>query len=268
MSKPMIELVVKQIAFFTILAQIRQQATDEEDRQLTESIRLHGVLQPVGARSTGSLVWGHRRLRCAIAAGLKEVPCVILDKDMTEGQYLTLQMLENVQRADLNPYDMWQGCVRLQEANNWQLKDVARALSLDPATVTRLMSVSKCIPAWQDALRSGKVGIGDCYSASRLSEAEQPGLLALKLSGATRDELAQVAKKTRTVAKGPTEKLARVVCPLSTGRKITVTGADMDLDALIEALAAVLESARKGNKDQLDVKTWARVMADKAKAAG
>ena len=61
---------------------------------------------------------------------------------------------------------------------SWQLKDLAEALHLDPSTVTRLLSPSKCIPAVQDALKQGKIGISDCYPISKLPESEQAGLLA------------------------------------------------------------------------------------------
>ena len=268
MSKTMIELVVKQVAFFTVLNQIRQQATDEDDRRLTESIRLHGILQPIGVRPDGRVVWGHRRLRCAIRAGLTEVPCVLLGTDMTEGQYLTLQMIENAQRADVSPFDMWQGCVRLQEANNWQLKDVAHALSLDPATVTRLMSVSKCVPAWRDALKAGAVGIGDCYAASKLPEADQPGLLALKLQGATRDDLARASRKARAPKAEEAVKTGSLRITLG-GVVITVKGADLTLGLVAEVLERAGKEAEKAKAQGLNAKTAERVWKDRAaKKAG
>jgi hypothetical protein len=69
MSKLAYQVVVKSVTCFVVADQVRQQATGEEDAQLTESIRVHGILQPLGARADGRLVWGHRRLRCAITGG-------------------------------------------------------------------------------------------------------------------------------------------------------------------------------------------------------
>jgi ParB family transcriptional regulator, chromosome partitioning protein len=267
MSKTTYEVVVKLTTWLILVQQVRQQATDEADALLTESIRQHGVLQPVGARPDGTLVWGHRRVRCAIAAGLKELPVVILSAAMSEGEFLTLQMLENVQRADLCQYDLWQGCVRLMAANKgWKLQDLAKALSLDPSTVTKLMSPSKVVPSAVEALKGGKINLSHTYAISRLDEpAEQERLLMLALAGTSREKLEAEVKKSR--AQMPeTVKVSRIVCPLSTGVTLTVQGKDIDLEALIQSLQTAIEAARKGLKEQIDVKTWSRVMADKAKA--
>jgi ParB/RepB/Spo0J family partition protein len=270
MSTMPYEIAVKPVAWFFILKQIREQATDTQDAQLTESIRQHGVLQPLGARhDDGRLVWGHRRLRAAIAAGLKEVPTVLLHQEMAEGEYLTLQMLENVQRADLSPYDLWQGCVRLLEANpGWQLKDLAKALSLDPSSVTRLLSPSKCIGAWQNALKSGNVGLSDIYAASKLPESDQAGLLALKLSGATRDQIEAAGRKARTAAAAPSVKVNKVKCVLPSGLQIIVSGDGVSLESSIDALTEAIREMKRAKDLGYTAKTFAAAMKDKARKAG
>lgn len=267
MTKTSYEIVTKAVAWFAILAQIRQQATDEADALLTESIRQHGVLQPVGARPDGRLIWGHRRVRCAIAAGLKEMPAVILSGDMSEGQFLTLQMLENVQRETLSQFDLWAGCVRLLEANkDWKFQDLAKALSLDPSTVTKILSPSKVVPAAVEALKVGKINLSHTYAISRMDEpAEQERLLMLALAGTSREKLEAEVKKAR-LQKPDTVKLSRVKCSLSTGTVITIAGSEMDLSQLIENLESLLVAARKANKEQLDVRTFEKVLKDKAKA--
>jgi hypothetical protein len=192
----------------------------------------------------------------------------IADEELSDSQKRVWQLVENMQRADLTGYEQWTACSELMCMNPaWQMKDLAEHLNIDPSTVTRILSPSKCTPEWQDALRDGKVGIGDAYAASKLPQDRQSGLLALKLSGASRDALEQAAKKARSVER-QTVKLAKVRCPLSSGTVVTVQGAEMDLEQLIEALQGALDAARKANKEQLDVKTWARVMSDKAKVAG
>jgi ParB/RepB/Spo0J family partition protein len=265
------EVVMKGTAWFAILAQIRQMATDPDDIKLTESILQHGVLQPLGARaSDGRLIWGHRRLRCAKAAGLTEVPTVLLHKDMSEGEFLTLQILENVHRADLRPYDMWQGCARLVEANKgWKLQDVAKALSIDPASVTRIMSPSKAIPPVVEALKAGKIGLSSVYAITKGgSPEEQERLLNLSLAGTSRDVLEKEARRSR-IPPSPapsTVKLSRIRYPLSTGTTVVVSGPEMDIQALIDALSSALDAAKRASKESLDVKTAERVWKDKAKA--
>jgi ParB family chromosome partitioning protein len=270
MSKASIEFVVKMVAIATVLAapdQTRQQVTDEQDIQLTESIKQHGVLQPIGIRPDGKLVWGHRRLRCSILAGRDHIPAVILNKDMTEGEYLVLQMLENVQRADLCHYDLWQGCLRLLAANpGWQLKDLAKNLSLDPATVTKIMSASKACPEVVSALQAGKIGFSHVYAITKgETPEEQLRLLSLSLAGTSHADVVKEAKRNRATPAEQTVKLSRVKCPLSTGIVVTVAGPDMSLDTYIDTLQSAIEAAKKCQREKLDIKTAERVWRDRAK---
>jgi len=232
---------------------------------LTESVRKHGILQAPGVRPDGTIVWGHGRVAAAIAAGVKEITVVVLDKPMTEGEYLVLQMVENMQRADFSPYEQWQGCEQLRRLNpGWQLKDVAEALGLDPSSVTRLVSPSKCIPAWQEALKDGKVGISDCYAASKLPETDQAELLALKLSGASRDAIEQVGRKKRSSDK-PAVRMSRVKIAMPAGATVVISGNDLSMAEVVELLMETLKEARKA-AEQYDVKTWQAMMRDRAKA--
>ncbi|MBP3955467.1 ParB/RepB/Spo0J family partition protein [Gemmata sp. G18] len=246
--------------------QPRKSFIEAELRLLGESLR-RKQLQPVLCQPDGTIIAGERRWRAATLVGLPTLEVKIADEVLTDSQKRVWQLVENMLRADLTGYEQWTACAELMCMNaGWQMKDAAEALGLDPSTITRILSPSKCVQEWQDALRDGKVGITDCYSASKLPQEKQAGLLALKLSGASRDHLEAVVKKARSTS-ASTVKLAKVRCPLSTGTVVTVQGAEMGLDELIEALQSTLESARRANKEQIDVKTWARVMADKAKVA-
>jgi ParB family chromosome partitioning protein len=154
MSKLTYEIVMNAVGWFTILDQIRKQVDAAEDERLAESVRQHGILSPLGARHDGRLVWGHRRLRAAIAAGLAEVPTVLLDKDMTEGEYLQLQVQENNARLALSGWEQWHAAEALLRAYpDWMNADLARAMSVDASMVPRLLAARKLIPDAQEALR-------------------------------------------------------------------------------------------------------------------
>src|SRR2546425_4561556 len=87
--------------------QPRTRFVDEELGALADSIRQHGVLQPLLVHRTGSgfeLIAGERRLRAARIAGLTEVPVMLHDAPEAEGS-LALSLIENVQRDDLNPLE-------------------------------------------------------------------------------------------------------------------------------------------------------------------
>ena len=237
-------------------------------RRHGQDLLANGQLQAVGATEDGRMIFGHKRLLAARSAGLKTLEVKIYPATLTETQFKLIRLAENIHRTDLTAYQKWLAGTELMCGNpGWKLLDLAEHLHLDPSSVTRLMSPSKCIPAWQEALKAGTVGISDCYAASKLPEAEQASLLALKLSGASRDQLEQAGRKARvTSSTAGTVKLARIRCPLPTGTTVVVSGPEMALEDLISALSTTLELARRANKDSLDVRTAEKVWKDKAKA--
>ena len=147
----------------------------------------------------------------------------------------------------------------LMAANpTWEQKNLSQALSLDPGTITKLLSPSKCTPAWQDALKAGQVSISDCYAASKLPADQQAYLLALKLRGASRDELEAEGRKRRN-GNGSAVRISRLRCPLPSS-KATVTlaaeGDGMTLDGIIEAAQELRKLAIKARDESMDAKTF------------
>ena len=108
-----------------------------------------------------------------------------------------------------------------------------------------------------------RLGISDCYAASKLSEAEQAELLRLKLSGASRDAIEQAGRKKRAAA--PTVKLSRIKAILPSGVMIVASGEGLTLDDLIESLGEAQREARKAREQGLDARTFQAVLRDKAK---
>jgi ParB/RepB/Spo0J family partition protein len=246
--------------------QVRKTFDESDLRHLGESLRAK-QLQPVLAQPDGTIIAGERRWRAAMLVELATLEVKIADEPLSESQVRLWQLVENLQRADLSGYEKWLGCAELMCMNPaWKLQDLAEHLHLDPSMVTRLLSPSKCIEAAQDALRDGKLGISDCYAISKLPQGEQAALLALKLSGASRDSIEQAGRKSRNGGT-PAVKLSRCRVPLPTGTTVVVSGPEMSLADLIDALSSALDAARKASKDGLDVKTMQAVMKDKAKAA-
>ena len=179
--------------------QPRKSFPEAELRALGESMKAYGQIQPVVAKPDGTLLCGERRYRAAQPVGIKELSVIISEKPLSDSEVRIIQLTENLHRASLSGFERWVACSELLGMNiDWQLKDLAEHLKLDPSMVTRLMSPSKCIGAWQDALKDGKVGISDCYAASRLPERDQAGLLALKLSGKSRDVIEHTVRKHAT----------------------------------------------------------------------
>ncbi len=112
-------------------------------QELADSIRAHGIIQPLVVRRKGErfeIIAGERRWRAARMARLLEVPVAILD--LADSQILEVALIENIQRSDLNPIEVAQALERLQESG---MSHDALALSTgkDRSTITNLLRLLK-----------------------------------------------------------------------------------------------------------------------------
>ncbi len=137
--------------------QPRKSFNEADDRALGESMKAHGQLQPVGAKPEGTLLWGERRLRAAILAGLPTLWVIITEKMLTDSEIRIIQLIENLHRSSLSGYDRWQACEELKAMNpDWMAKDLAEHLKLDPSMIVRLLSPALCSQEIRDASRPAK----------------------------------------------------------------------------------------------------------------
>ncbi|MBR7122709.1 MAG: ParB/RepB/Spo0J family partition protein [Oscillospiraceae bacterium] len=130
--------------------QPRRDFDEEELQALADSIRVHGVIQPLSVRqlNTGyyQIIAGERRWRAARVAGLQEVPAVIMDVD--DKQVMELALIENLQRQDLNPVEEAMGYRTLMDEYGLTQEDVAgRVGKSRPAVANalRLMSLPQSV---------------------------------------------------------------------------------------------------------------------------
>jgi len=222
-----------------------------------------GQLQQVGATEDRRMIFGHGRWLAAKAVGIKTLEVKIFPQTVSETEFKLIRAAENLQRKELTFYRKWQLAVELLTANStWSQKTLAAKLHLSESMIVRLLSPSKCTPRWQEALRDGLVGISDCYAASKLPPGEQDGLLTLKLSGASRDAIESAGRKSRSAAT-PAVRSRKITCPLAGGINVTVSGAEMTLDEMIEALIEAGREARKARDMGLHAKTFEASMRDR-----
>lgn len=109
--------------------QPRRVFQDDQLQELAESIRHHGLIQPVTVRPRGDrfeLVVGERRLRAAKLAGLQEIPAFV--KDMTDAESMEVAIIENLQREDLNPMEEAAAFQHLQESLGYTQERLAQRL--------------------------------------------------------------------------------------------------------------------------------------------
>ncbi|GMG98078.1 ParB/RepB/Spo0J family partition protein [Tepidimicrobium xylanilyticum] len=157
-NEPIIDLIeedkeanlVKNIDISSIFPNKEQPRKEFDDsllEELKESIKQHGVLQPiiVRERETGyEIVAGERRWRAAKTAGLKEIPCVVMEIDDEEA--VKLALIENLQRDDLNPMEEANAFKKLIEDYNLTHEEVAKSLGKSRSYITnsiRLLNLDK-----------------------------------------------------------------------------------------------------------------------------
>ena len=142
-------------------------------RDLTESIREKGVLEPLLVRFVPRedcyyIISGERRYHSSRAAGLREVPCI--EKIADDAETLELALIENLQRKDLTPFEEADGLQRLAEHFDYTHEDIAKKIAKARSSVTETMSL-RVIP---EALRKICIEHGITSKSLLLQIARQP----------------------------------------------------------------------------------------------
>jgi ParB family chromosome partitioning protein len=143
--------------------QPRRSFKEEELEELAQSIREHGILQPllVKADSNGEfeLVSGERRLRAAELAGLTKVPAIMVDPGKPAGS-LTIALVENVQRTDLNAVELARAYKRLHEEFGRTQEEIAKTVGKSRPHVANMLRLLELPERIQEAISEGKITAG------------------------------------------------------------------------------------------------------------
>jgi ParB family chromosome partitioning protein len=132
--------------------QPRKEFSTDALSELVESIRQHGIIQPLIVRAINGrheLIAGERRWRAAMAAGLEEVPVII--RSASDRDVLELSLIENLQRADLNPIEEAQGYARLAGEFGMRQEEIAQKVGRSRASVAnamRLLDLHAQVQTW------------------------------------------------------------------------------------------------------------------------
>ena len=132
--------------------QPRKEFSTDALSELVESIRQHGIIQPLIVRKVDGrheLIAGERRWRAALAAGLSEVPVII--RTANDRDVLELSLIENLQRADLNPIEEAQGYARLAGEFGMRQEEIAQKVGRSRAAVAnamRLLDLHEQVRTW------------------------------------------------------------------------------------------------------------------------
>ena len=229
--------------------------------ELADSIRVHGIIQPLTVRKLSSgyyqIIAGERRWRAARIAGLQEVPAVVVEAD--DRKAAELAMIENLQREDLNPMEEAAGFQALMENYHMTQEEAASRVGKSRSAVANALRLLGLTPAVRTMVEEGTLSAGHARALLPLSPALQESAANAVISGGLSVRQTEaLAKKLAAEKKIPpktdsqavdytaeaqrelSSKLGRGV-KIVTGRKkgrieLEYYGLD-DLNDLLEALA-------------------------------
>lgn len=175
--------------------------------ELADSIRQHGILQPLLVRpiATGGyqLVAGERRWRASKRAGLKEVPVVV--KELSDTETMEIAIIENLQREDLNPIEEAEGLQALIDKCGFTQEQVAVSVGKSRPAIANSLRLLKLPPEVRDMAKNGEISAGHARALlafdneALIYEAAQ-NIVKNKMTVRDIERLAKISEKNSTVS--------------------------------------------------------------------
>ena len=155
--------------------QPRTQFDEDELSALAQSIRTHGIIQPLTIRRLGDesfqIISGERRFRAAGEAGLKEVPAYI--RLANDQEMLELALVENIQRQDLNAIEVAISYQRLMDECDLTHDTLSERVGKNRSTVTNYIRLLKLSPEIQQAIKDRKLSMGHARALAGMGQVDQ-----------------------------------------------------------------------------------------------
>jgi len=195
--------------------QPRTEFNEEALQELADSIKLHGIIQPLTVRKLNNesyqLISGERRLRASKIAGLQEVPCYVRSAD--DQEMLEMALVENIQRENLNPLEVAISFQRMIEECKLRQEDLGERVSKSRSSVTNYLRLLKLPPQIQAGLKENKISMGHAKALISVAQPEKQlwlysQVLRLDLSVRKTEEIARTGlselreKEPKAIAAG------------------------------------------------------------------
>ena len=183
--------------------QPRKNFNEERLNELAESIRQHGIVQPLIVRRNAGryiIIAGERRFRAAIIAGLTEVPVIVRDMDARE--VMEVALIENIQRENLNPIEEAAAIRFLMKEHDLTQEEVAKRLSKSRPAIANSVRLLQLPDSVQEHLREGRIQPGHARVLASVEDEELLEKLAGKCAeaGWSVRETEEQVKKAVTLA--------------------------------------------------------------------
>lgn len=248
--------------------QPRKQFDEDALMELADSIRQHGVIQPLLVRPLDNgmyqLVAGERRWRASRMAGLMEVPVVI--RDLSDHETMEIALIENLQRKDLNVIEEALGYQQLMDKYDMTQEKVAERVGKSRPAVANALRLLNLPEQVIDMVKAGEVTAGHARALLKLDdEGEiidiakkiQKGRYSVrdveKITAKKKEETKEVKEKTESVWQNSFYKEMELALATELGRKVKVTVSEkgngsIELDFLSKEDLADIAARLTGNK--------------------
>ena len=233
--------------------QPRKKFDEDALLELSESIKMYGVLQPLlvsDKKDYYEIVAGERRWRAAKMAGLKEIPVVI--KEFSDQEIVEISLIENIQREDLNPVEEAMAYKRLIDEFKLKQDEIAERVSKSRTAVTNSLRLLKLDARVQQMMVDEMISAGHARALLAISDAEKQYSVAMRIF----DEKLSVRE---------TEKLVKAILNPSKKRESALS--DSAEDAIYESLEEKMKNItgtrvfihrKKNNKGKIEIEYYSR----------
>lgn len=189
--------------------QPREYFDEQSLKELADSIKEHGVVQPIIVKKSikgYEIIAGERRTRAAKMAGLEKIPAIV--RDFNDQEMMEIALIENIQRENLNPIEEAEAFSKIIENNNFTQEQVAQKFGKSRSHITNLLGLLNLPEKTKELVKEQKISMGHAKVLSKISDEELVNELADKIisEGLSVREIEKLTTGTNTPKKNPVKK--------------------------------------------------------------
>lgn len=248
------EVLVKLSSVEPNREQPRKQFNEDALKELAESIKQYGILQPLlvsDKKDYYEIIAGERRWRAAKIAGLKEIPVII--KEFSDQQIVEVSLIENIQREDLNPVEEAKAYKRLMEEFHLKQEEIADKVSRSRAAVTNSIRLLKLDERVQQFLINDEISSGHARTLLSLSDGEAQFMVAKRIIE-EKLSVREIEKLVKSLLDPPKEKKIK---------KYSSTAEDAVYENLEERMKRIMGTKvfinrKRNNKGKIEIEYYSK----------
>lgn len=240
--------------------QPRKEFDEESLKEFAESIKEHGIIQPIIVKKSikgYELIAGERRTRASKMAGKETIPAII--RDFNDDEMMEIALIENIQRENLNPIEEAEALSKIIEKNNLTQESASKKFGKSRSYITNILGLLKLPEETKKYVTEGKISMGHARVLSKLTDSDRINTLAKMIIEdglSVRDieklvsENNTVKKNKKTVIVNPRFSIYESLMREKIGSKIKIKNkkieipfdSEKDLERIIEILGMGVDS--------------------------